>query len=275
MKFFDRLFAVLLNLCILIVTLATPAFIMMSSRDYYRQQFEKNGIYAQVDEQGNIKRTPIYYLGGEKGQITYFTDEQFDEIIDHIIEYLFTDKESFALEMDGVNVSGVMRDDVSVFGETAVKHMEDVRNLLRLCIAITVVAGVALVLFSLYFIARNKCGKGGVLLQSTLIFYGIFLFLIAAFCVWTLIGLFADGFALADYPRLLWRNLHYFLFPDPDKFASSFMNDTLTEILTLDLFMTAVYIILAIVFTVLAVWLVIAGVSDYKVKRKAKRKGRA
>ncbi|MBQ8296058.1 MAG: DUF1461 domain-containing protein [Clostridia bacterium] len=270
MKFLDRVFALLLNACILIVTLAVPAFAMMSSKQYYYDQFEKNGIYQQVNEAGNAEYTVIDYVGGETGNRAIFSDEQLNVIIDHIVEYLFSDQESFALVMDNVKLNGEVTDGVSVFGDTAVKHMADVRELLRLCIAITAVAGVALVLFAVYFSVRRRRGQGGILLKYTLIFYGIFLLAVLTVCLWTLIDVLREGFEMSEYTGVLWRNLHHFMFPDPEKFANAFLNDTLTEILTLDLFMTAVYIILAVVFSALLVWLALGAYLDKMVKKSRK-----
>lgn len=130
MKFFDRLTIVLFNICLLAVAIIFPALKIASTPAYYHAQFEKNGIYAQVDENGTERRTTIRYIGGNTDDRATFSDAQLNEMIDHIVDYLFTDKASFALVMDGVMLNGALTDNVNIFGETAVTHMQDVKNLM-------------------------------------------------------------------------------------------------------------------------------------------------
>ena len=53
----------------------------------------------------------------------------------------------------------------------------------------------------------------------------------------------------------LWRDIHHLLFMfQPEKVEGSFFNDTLTEVLTLDLFITAVVIVVITLVTMLALW---------------------
>ena len=55
----------------------------------------------------------------------------------------------------------------------------------------------------------------------------------------------------------LWRDIHHLLFMfQPDKVEGSFFNDTLTEVLTLELFITAVVIVVITLVSLLAIWFV-------------------
>lgn len=40
-KIFDRVYAVLLNICIVMLAIITPSLIIAGSPSYYRKQFEK------------------------------------------------------------------------------------------------------------------------------------------------------------------------------------------------------------------------------------------
>jgi hypothetical protein len=268
MKVLNRFLIILFNICLLAVTLAAPALSMMASRTYYHEQFEKTGIYAQVDEDGNETRTVIRFIGGESGQNATFSDEQLDVIADHIITYLFSDKESFQLVMDDVMLNGVETDGVAIFGPVAVTHMEDVRNLVRFCKTAAIIAGVMMVAIGVYLVWKLK-KTGRMILKTSLIFFAVVIGLIVLFCGWAAVAtMLSGGFTMDGFLSTLWTNVHYLLFPfQGDKFANSFMNDPLTEILTLDLFMTAVYRIVIILAAVIVLWLLLGAVANAKAKQ--------
>ena len=65
----------------------------------------------------------------------------------------------------------------------------------------------------------------------------------------------ADG----DLATTFWENAHHLFFPfQPEKVEGSFFNDTLTSILTLELFLDAVAIVLLTVGVTLAAWIGLA-----------------
>ena len=262
MKTLNRFIIILFNICLLAVALATPALGMMASPKYYHEQFEATGIYAQVDENGVEQRKEIRFIGGVTGLNATFSDEQLDEIADHIITYLFGDKESFQLVMDDVMINGVETDGVEIFGDVAVTHMEDVRDLVQFCMTAAIIAGCVMVACGLYLIFQIK-KTGHMMLSTSLIFIAVLVGLMGLFCGWAAISTMLSGaFTMDGFLATLWTNVHYLLFPfQGDKFANSFMNDPLTEILTLDLFMTAVYRIVIILGITLALWLVLASIA--------------
>lgn len=267
MKIINGILAFLFNLCLLLSVAVGSVFAIASSPTYYYEQFEKTGIYAQVDENGVKKPKLIRYIDGDSTKAARFTDEQLNELIEHIIQYLFTDEKSFELVMDDVNLNGVQTDGVSVFGEIAVVHMADVKGLLGALGAVALVCGVLGVLLLVYFIVCASKGKGGGFLKATLLFYGTFVGLIALFCLFTLAQTLLLGVDLQYYVSMLWRNFHFIIFPDPDKALGSFFNDTLTMILSLDLFMAAVVQVLVIIALAVTAWLVLAWILDCRVKR--------
>ena len=270
MKILDRVFAFLFNLCLLLATAVGAVFAIASSPTYYYEQFEATGVYAQIDENGVETPRTIPYIGGDSKKWARFTDEQLNELIDHIIDYLFTDKESFELVMDNVNLNGVETDGVSIFSETAVVHMKDVKGLLQTLGTVALILGISGAAMLVYFIVRAVKGEGGRLLKFTLIFYGTFVGLIGIFCLFTLIQTLVLGIDLQYYLTMLWRNFHFIIFPNPEQAMGSFFNDTLTMILTLDLFMAAVVQVLAIIACAVALWIVLTCVLDSRVKRLKK-----
>ncbi len=248
---FDRLAIVIFNLFLLLLSITLPAVCIAASPAFYQAQFEKTGIYASVDTQGNESKKIVRWIDGKATQYAQFSDEQLDQIIDHIVSYLFTDQESFALEMDGVLLNGKMQNDVSIFGEVACKHMVDVKDLFSLVVVVTIIIGVLLLGLGAYLIWRKK-HVAPLLLKYSLIFYGIFFALVGAFCGWVAIDAAANKTAFADQ---MWTNIHHLFFPfQAEEFAGSFFNDTLTSILTLDFFLNAVFTVLIVVGITLVLW---------------------
>lgn len=262
MKIVNPILTFILNLCILLSVAVGSVFTIASTPAYYYNQFEVTGVYAQVDESGNKIPNTLRYIGGDSDQYAQFTDEQLNELIDHIIEYLFTDMESFELTMDDVLLNGKITDDVSIFGEVAVVHMEDVKGLLGVLGTIAIVCAVVGAGIIVFFILQAKRGQGGKLFKHTLIFYGTFVGLVAGFCLFTLIQTLAMEIPLEYYLSMVWRNFHFIIFPDPEKAMGSFFNDTLTMILSLDLFMAAVVMVLCIIALAVGLWLVLARYLD-------------
>lgn len=262
MKFFDKAAVFLFNFCLLMLSIILPAVAIAGTPAFYHRQFEKNGVYAQELENGEMQPTVIRYIGGVKGVNATFSDEQINEIVEHIISYLFTDQESFALEMDNVNIEGKgEQDNVSIFGETSVGHMVDVKELFGFFINMAKILGVVGGVLLVWILCRRRHMRG-TLLGGTLAFYGVFLGLIALFCAWVAIEVVSTGAALNidTFLTKLWANFHHLLFPfQADKFQNSFFNDPLTEFLTLDFFMSAVYTVLAVVGVTLAAWFVCIG----------------
>lgn len=258
MKILDRILALLFSACLLLSVGIGSAIAIASTPAYYHWQFEATGMYATKDENG--VETPNYVpcINGNEELYGQFTNEQLNEIVDHIICYLFTDTESFALVMDDVRINGVMMDDVSVFGDTAVKHMSDVKILLRDLSLVAVICGGFCLLALIYFIFRARRGQGGVLFKYSLIFYGVFIGSLVAFCLYTLAQVFFYQLGMEYYTYLLWMNFHFLIFPDPSKAVGSFFNDTLTMLLSLDLFMCAIVIVLGLLVLFTIGWLVFA-----------------
>lgn len=273
MKILDRVLALLFNACLLFSVAVGSVFAIASSPQYYYDQFEATGVYATVNEEGEEVPKIIPYIGGDNKTFACFTDEQLNELIDHIIGYLFTDMESFALVMDDVtlytanNPVWTKTDGVNIFSDVAVSHMADVKGLLQTLGTVALVMGMAGACMLVYFIVRAVKGQGGVLFKYTLIFYGTFVGLIGAFCLFTCIQMRVEEIPMEYYLDMIWRNFHFIIFPNPEQATGSFFNDTLTMILSLDLFMAAVVEVLVIIGISVVAWAILAKILDRRVKK--------
>ena len=248
MKVLDKAVVILINLAVIIAATVTPALILASSPSYYRNQFEKNGFYSKTDENGSVSFRCIPFLGGADGDYACYTDEQLNAIADHIIDFLFGDTESFELVMDGVVANGEKRDEVRIFGDKAISHMNDVKSLMSLGKWASIISIILLPLL-IYYLVRRRREIGSTALQYSLIFFAFIFLILGVLCVFSLI--FYDGNFFSSF----WECAHYLLFPfNPEKVQGSFFNDTLTVILSLDLFMDAVITVLTTLAVSLAIW---------------------
>lgn len=273
MKFLDRFSALLFNLCILLLSVLVPVLVVASTPAFYQARFQETGIYASV-ENGEIHQKKVRYIGGASDKTAVFSDEQIDTIIEHFVDYFFGDKETFALKMNGVLLNGTLTDDVDVFGETAVTHMQDVKDLFQLLTIVSILSAVFAALCIVYFCRRPKRFLR-LLWKYSIGFYLTFLSIIAVFCIGTFFTIpeYVEGWQniLDWYPSQLWRNMHYIFFIfAPENISGSFFNDALTMILTLDFFMTTVFIILAIMVSVVLVWLITSYLLQRRVPKKQK-----
>lgn len=287
MKILDRAMILIFNVCLLLVAVWISAIPIAKNPSYYHFQFKVNGIYQSVDEEGNAIQKPIRYLGGEYSKYAKYSDEQLNVIIEHIIDFLFNDKEEFGLEMENVYVSNSKNgeyklvDKVQVFGDVAISHMNDVKQVFIIYQIISVIAFVMLIGIGAYLLLRiGQVRK--ILFEYTMLFYGIFISICSIFLMINFIYAIKEWndnsyyLNFADqYIDTFWRNIHwlFFLF-QPDKVNGSFFNDTLTMILTTDLFITAVVLVVLAIILLQVLWLgytlvmkVFGGRLAYKIKQ--------
>ena len=263
MKILDKITVFIFNLCLLLTAGITPALLLASSPEYYYEQFEKNGIYSYTDENGDEKRKIIRYIGGDKNKLAMFSDEQLNVIVKHITDYLFTDKESFELEMDEVYVIGDgICDGVNIFGEKAVLHMADVKALMNFAKWTALICFLSIILMLFLILKRRQ--MWGKLLKYTAAFYGIIVAFAGLFCLNSLADALGNS---KTFTYCLWKNIHYLLFPfQPQKVKNSVISDTLTQILTVELFMTAVAIVVIVIASALIAWLITAFILGKRAK---------
>lgn len=263
MKRFCKFGVVLFNICLIIWAIVLPALAMASNESYYHAQFRKNGIYATKNEDGEKEASTVYYIGGDFESYAEFTDEQLDEIVEHIVDYLFRGKASFRLTMDSVMLNDALCDGVNIFGDVAVMHMKDVKILMNSALWIAIASFVICILLLVLFILNRK-EVSSFILKYTLSFYGVLFGLVTIFLIWTLFFTGEYGFLDA-----MWINMHYLFFPfQPEKINGSSFNDTLTHLLTLELFVTAVVVVVSILVAVIAAWFV----GIYFIRKEKKEK---
>lgn len=263
MKLLDRILILIFTMCLIIVSIWFSAVPIAKNATYYHFQFDVNKIYEHENSEGEKVQTVFYYLDG-KYQKVKFTDEQLDMMVDHIIEFLFGNKESFELTLDDVEVYDrstnqyVKMNDVSIFGDAAVTHMHDVKQLFIIFQIISVIAFVMVIgLFAYILIRLSQVRK--ILFEYTMLFYAGFVTILSIYLTITFVGAvsrYGTNINLDNFTSIAWEYFHFFFFPfQPDKIQGSFFNDILTEILTLDLFVFAVGVVIFVLTSIQCIWL--------------------
>lgn len=253
-----KISVILFNACLLLLALIIPSMIFATSENFYRETLRSCDLYSEVTDDGAERRRIIYYVGGDADCAVTLSDEQLDLVVSHITAFLTGKKESFELTLDRVDVIGVgVSDGVSLFGEAAVSHMNDVKQIMTVAdFAAAVCAAMLLGLICFFIIKRREMSR--LIFKYSLLFYGV---LIGAALIFVLVSLASATKEIPFFLRL-WKNLHYIIFPfQPKKVADSVLSDALTCILTTDFFMIAVARVLATVSLTVAFWLSSAAIA--------------
>lgn len=260
----ETILVVIFNIALLFSTIALPALFLSTNEDFYRWGLQKTGVYSTISEDGKTHKFKVDFIGGDEDTAAIFEDYQIDIISEHIINFMAGENESFLLVLDDVYIVGEGRcDGVAIFGEDAIRHMEDVRGLVeaaRILSVISVLILISGIITYLIFIKRISLSPN----KISLIFYSAILSLCALFLLWSYIGRGQKPFLLS-----LWQNLHYILFPfQTGKVEGSVLCDALAVILSTEFFIGAVIIILSIVIFTVALWLTLSFIYEKRIKRK-------
>ena len=263
-KFTEVLTVIIFNVCLLLISVIAPALFAASSERFFEKAFDECEMYAVIDSDGIEQRRIIYYVGGNENVAITLSDSQLNEVATHISDYLFDKKDSFALSLDHVYIIGAgLYDDVSLFGDKAIAHMEDVKELISAAKCTLIICTFAAVPLIAFFIARRK-RMSKLLFRYSLRFYGAMLFFAVVFVIVALI----TATAKIPFALRLWKNLHYVIFPfQSKKISASELSDALTCILTTDFFIYALKYVLFFVFLVAALWLI----SSFLIGRKRQK----
>ncbi|MBR6517972.1 MAG: DUF1461 domain-containing protein [Bacilli bacterium] len=250
MKKTNNILVLICNFCLFFCSIFTAIILIASSKPYFKTSFKMLGYY----EEGYI----VFDIGGKWNQSAKFTEAQFDEICDHIVDYMFTGKETFALEMDNVYLNDEFVDNVSIFGEKAVVHMRDVKVAV---ITISIIALVLLVVFvlSLVYIIKHRNEFKHILLKYSIYFYlGILgLFIIIALSAFVKMFFDTGYISFTYYMDYLWEVLHYIFFIfNQEKIEGSAFNDTLTSLLSIEFFTMIVILVVIIAFINVIAWFI-------------------
>ncbi len=248
MKSLDRIAVIIFTLCLITTSVLVPITVISTQDTYYRNQLKKCGIYPVENES-----TVIRYIEGNGNMSAAFTPEQFDDIIAHITSFLANKKQGFALQMNGINLNGEIVDNVNIFGEEAITHMNDVRSLFSAAKTALIVCIDLLVICGVYMLIRKKDVRKIIYKYSlgvVITFFSVFVLFFGGVFIKHLIS------GSGTYFDTLWLDMHHIFFPlSPEKFQGSSFNDTLTYILTLDFFMNTVITVIINIIATTAVWL--------------------
>ena len=255
---------VLFNIALLFSAIAIPALTLATSESFYEWGLRKTGIYSAIDEDGKIHKFKVDYIGGDEDTTAVFEDCQIDIISSHIVDFMSGNAKSFDLVLDGVYIIGEgERDGIHVFGEEAISHMQDVRELVeavKLLSLLSLIILIAGVVSYVLFIKRLSVSPH----KISRIFYSALLALCILFLLFSFATKGERSFFLA-----LWQNLHYIIFPfQTGKVEGSVLCDTLAVILSTEFFIRAVVIILSIVIFTVALWLTLSFLYEKRIKRK-------
>ncbi len=255
MKLLDRCIIIIFTLCLIISSVLIPINVIITSDVYYQNQFKKCGI-APVGN-GTVS---VRYIGGDITKTAELTNEQLETIISHITAYLANQKDSFVLKMDEVKVNGETVDGVDIFGNEAVTHMDNVKQLFGTLKIVLTVCIVMITICAIYMLIRKANIKKVIFkysLGTVLGFWGAVSLLFIFVFIKLLIS--SKSISANNYFTLLWSYMHYIFFPfDSEKFMGSFFDDTLTQILTPTFFMNTVSIIVSNIIALTTAWLVSA-----------------
>ena len=261
MKTIDRIAVILFVLCLLVGSVILPINIIATNKSYYINQFKKCGIYPNENE-----TVSIYHINGSYGNKAALTSSHLDKIAEHTSLFFSNKKDSFELKLDGVLVNGIKQNGVSVFGQEAVTHMLDVRQLFNLLEIISYIIAAVMLSCASLMIFRKESVRKIIFSYSLYAICGIVVAAIAAILI-VIIRFLTSGGSLAfdGFFDFLWTDMHHLFFPfSSEKFGGSFFNDTLTELLTLDFFMNTVATIVINVAAILTAWLMSARIIKNK-----------
>ena len=149
----------------------------------------------------------------------------------------------------------VVIDGKTVFSNQAIYHMRDVRDLMRRWTVITLACMVLLILCTLY-LRKNFEEFRRKMFKQTMITYAV----IASILIIVVV------FMLVDFDWTF-TQFHHILFPSPEKFKDAFFgsvsnyeelphirNTLLVEILSIEVFFDAAFMIVAFILLVLIAW---------------------
>ena len=236
MKTIDRIIIILTNILLLISAVWAVTIPVTSTKSFYLYEFQKNNT---VEETG-------------------YTQAELDNIADTIIRFL----------MDKTDDMQVVIDDIPVFSNQAIYHMQDVKDLYVNGNKIGIISLILFVFSFIYIILNYKRIKT-ILFQHSLFTVATILLICLVFA----------SYAVLDFDRAF-TFFHHVIFPNEQKFNDAFFSYTsnypelpgvnnlmLTTILDIRLFMDAGIIIGSFVVFVEGMWLTILSIIKRKIPK--------
>lgn len=232
-KVIDKILIPAMTVFILLVSVWLITMALMGGKWYYRWQFEKNNTAESLS-----------WLTKEGERITYNEDD-LEIIMNQMVDYLMNKEEDMQVVIDGK----------TVFSNQAIYHMRDVRDLMNRWTAITFVCMILLGL-SIFYLRKNFEQLKNKMFKQTMITYAV----IACILITVVVAMLVDF----DWT---FTQFHHILFPSPEKFKDAFFgsvsnyeelphirNTLLVEILSLEVFFDAAFIIVTFILATLVAW---------------------
>ena len=232
-KVIDKILIPAMTIFVLLISVWLITMALMGGKWYYRWQFEKN----------NTAETLSWFT--REGEYISYSEEDLETIMNQIVDYLMNKEEDMQVVIDGK----------TVFSNQAIYHMRDVRDLMRRWTVITLACMVLLILCTLY-LRKNFEEFRRKMFKQTMITYAV----IASILIIVVV------FMLVDFDWTF-TQFHHILFPSPEKFKDAFFgsvsnyeelphirNTLLVEILSIEVFFDAAFMIVAFILLVLIAW---------------------
>ena len=252
MKKSNNILVLICNFCLFFGSIFITIILIASSKPYFKNSFKMLGYY----EEGYI----VFDIGGKWDQSAKFTEAQFDEICNHIVDYMFTGKKTFELKMDNVCLNDEIVDNVSIFGEKAVTHMYDVKVAIITISFLSILLLVGFVLILIYILKHINEFKHILLKYSFYFYLGVIgLFLLIGLSAFVKMFIDTGYISFTFYMDYLWEVLHYIFFAfNQEKIEGSAFNDALTSLLTIEFFTLIVIIVSVVTIINIIVWFICA-----------------
>jgi integral membrane protein (TIGR01906 family) len=247
-KILDRFVIILFSISILLVSIWAVIIPITKSIDFFEYEFNKN----------NTSENTGWYVYEDNTYYSY-TNEELTYIMDTVIDYLMDEKDDMQVVINGKNV----------FSNQALIHMKDVKVLYtggnRLGLMFYIITIICMI-----YMAFNFDRMKSLLFKYTMLTLAGILIILGA------IGIFA----LVDFDKVFVL-FHKIAFPTEQKFNDAFFSNisnyeelyyinnlTLTNILSIEVFMDAVILIFIGMFTTLTTWITFTVFVRKKVKKQ-------
>lgn len=281
MKILDRFLIIVFNICLTLVGVWISLIPVAKSENSYHIGFKICDMYSSKYSEGDeipsdklLYNDKLYhkfdYIAGEdydqeikKDIKVILEDEQIDLITKHLIDYLFGTEEEFGIKMNVKHYAkdiGFYEKEVDVFGLDAIRHMNDVKNLLiafQIVCVISFVFGLGILAYLILRIGQIR----HIVFEYTMFFHAIFFTTISILFMIVLVSTIVKNNGstpvLDDFMLIGWTYLHYLFFPfQPDKIEASVLADILPELLDTRIFIMMTCIVIISTISLQVVWLI-------------------
>lgn len=239
-KILNKTIVAFITVSLIIIVTWASAYSITMNKNYYRHQFEKNDTASTLH---------WVYQDKDSGDRIYksYDADDLEKIMNQIVDYLANKEESMqVIDDEGMNV----------FSNQALKHMADVKKAYNHFMVLAIVLIVLIIPMFIYLHFNFKDIKSSIkkqLIWTFSIIFGLLLIL-------AVMMLIDDDWTFTQF--------HHILFPNKQSFEDAFFsreshyeeeyyinNLLLVQILTLDIFIDAAWIIIASIVVCTGIYL--------------------